>query len=349
MSRLRRVSLVIYPVLLLAVLQPASASEPAADLILVTPPVTETWQGPVRQSAGEVPRSADLREGWPVELGAPAAGYPYTPTLFDIDGDGADEIFLTGGHTFGLRGNGSFLWGWPLTEQTYMGYGTNGNMPGPSVADLDLDGNNEVLWTTRDWWAGDSALWTFNGRNFNGSDMPGYPQFAPDDYSNALQTPFVLGDTDGDGDLEAWGPHTLGNTGTYYRISALDHLGNLLFTVDLDPDENVQSIYYGDVAGDGHSQMFAVSWLSPSMWLHVFNADGSEASGYPLILETWSSGWLGPVRPSRRTSMATVTWRSYWATGAARARSPVAFTTTAAFTTVFRSTSPRAANSSTWG
>ena len=145
MSRFRPVSLAICPVLLLAVLQPAIAAEPAAELILVTPPVTETWQGPVRQPAGEVPRFDDVREGWPVELGTPAAGFPYTPTLFDIDGDGADEIFLTGGHTFGLRGDGSFLPGWPTVEQIYMGYGTKGNMPGPSVADLDLDGNNEVL------------------------------------------------------------------------------------------------------------------------------------------------------------------------------------------------------------
>lgn len=300
MSRLRRFSLVVYPVLLLAVIQPAIAAEPAAELIFVTPPVTETWQGPVSQPAGDVPRFDDVREGWPVELGTPSAGFPYTPTLFDIDGDGAAEIFLTGGHTFGLRGDGSFLPGWPTVEQIYMGYGTNGNMPGPSVADVDLDGDNEVLWTTRDWWAGPAHLWTFNGRNLDGSDMPGFPQFAPDDYSNALQTPFVLGDTDGDDDLEAWGPHTMGNTGTYYRISALDHLGNLLFTVDLDPEESVQSLYYGDLDGDGNSEMFAVSWLDPSFWLHVFTADGSEEVGYPLVLLTLSTGWLttGPPVPA---------------------------------------------------
>ena len=63
----------------------------------------------------------------------PGAGFPYTPTLFDGDHDGADEIFLTGGDTFGLSGDGAFLPGWPTTEHQYMGYGTNDQKPGPSA------------------------------------------------------------------------------------------------------------------------------------------------------------------------------------------------------------------------
>ncbi len=91
----------------------------------------------------------DARTGWPVNLNAPGAGFHYTPTPYDADHDGADEIFLTGGHTFALRGDGS--------------------------------------------------------------NLPGFPQQAPDDLSNALDVPFVLGDVDGDEDLEAWGPHSRGN------------------------------------------------------------------------------------------------------------------------------------------
>ena len=245
-------------------------------------------------------RDMNLRDGWPVDLGLDGAGFPYTPTLYDIDGDGADEIFLTGGHTFGLRGDGTFLPGWPTTEHQYMGYGTNGNKPGPSGADFDGDGEGEILWSQRDWWAGNSEMWSFNGRNLDGSDLPGFPQFAPDDYSNALDTPFVLGDTDGDGDLEAWGPHTLGNTGVYYRISAFDHTGTRLFTVDLDDQEDILSLYFGDLNDDGTDEMFAVSWLEPSFWLHVFEADGSEADGYPIVLHELAYGYLmfGPPVPA---------------------------------------------------
>ena len=245
-------------------------------------------------------RDMNLRDGWPVDLGLDGAGFPYTPTLYDIDGDGAYEIFLTGGHTFGLRGDGTFLPGWPTREHQYMGYGTNGNKPGPSGADFDGDGEGEILWSQRDWWAGNSEMWSFNGRNLDGSDLPGFPQFAPDDYSNALDTPFVLGDTDGDGDLEVWGPHTLGNTGVYYRVSAFDHTGTRLFTVDLNDQEDILSLYFGDLNDDGTDEMFAVSWLEPSFWLHVFEADGSEADGYPIVLHTLGYGWLmfGPPVPA---------------------------------------------------
>ncbi|MGD8394491.1 MAG: VCBS repeat-containing protein [Candidatus Eiseniibacteriota bacterium] len=253
------------------------------------------FDAPSRPAAG-AGGARFLREGWPVSLNTPGSGFPYTPTLADVDADGADEIFLTGGHTFALRGDGSFMPGWPTTEMLNMGYGTNGQKPGPSVADLEGDGDTEILWTERDWWAGSSYMWCMNGKNADGANVGALPQHAPDQSSNALDTPFVLGDVDGDGDLEAWSAHTLGNTFVHYRISAFDHLGERLFTVDLDPAENVLSLYYGDVDGDGTREMFAVSWLEPDLWLHVFTATGGSQPGYPRLLDTLTSGYL-PVGP----------------------------------------------------
>lgn len=245
-------------------------------------------------------RDAGLRVGWPVNLSSPGAGFPYTPTLYDADGDGADEIFLTGGHTFGLRGDGSFLPGWPTAEMVYMGYGTNDQKPGPSAADLDRDGDSEILWSERDWWAGSAIMWCFNGKNLDASNVPGFPQQAIETTSNALDVPFVLGDADGDGDLEAWGPHTRGNNFTHYRVSAFDHLGTRLFTADLGSTENILSLYFGDLDGNGAKEMFAVSWLSPSLKLHVFAADGTEVPGYPIVLTTFAGGYLpfGPPVPA---------------------------------------------------
>jgi len=230
--------------------------------------------------------------GWPLFLDPPGAGFPYTPTLFDADNDGADEIFLTGGYTFGLGGDGSFMPGWPVKDMDYMGYATNGNKPGPSAADMDGDGNNEILWTERDWWAGSAYMWCFNGKYVDGTDMPGLPQAAPDQSSNALDTPFVLGDTDGDGNLEAWGAHTLGNNFTHYRVSAFDTLGNKLFTTDINSSEDIVCLYFGDLDGDGTSEMFAVSWLAPTYKLYVFEPDGTVRAGYPITLHTIpSSGY----------------------------------------------------------
>ena len=265
-------------------------------VITLSPDPQELFRSPVIDDGHdhnrEATRDRDLCDGFPVDLASPGAGFPYTPTLYDADNDGADEIFLRGGHAFALNGDGTFLPGWPTAEMAYMGYGTTGSMPGPSVADMTNDGDNEVFWAVRDWWAGSSHLWCFNARELDGTDLPGYPQYAPDDYSNALAVPFVLGDTDSNGELEAWTAHTLGNTGTYNRVSALDHLGNLLFTTDLESTESVLSMYYGDLDGDLEREMFAVSWNSPIFWLHAFESDGSESVGYPVVLETLTEGYL---------------------------------------------------------
>ncbi len=277
----------------------ALAEQARPHTLLPTPGETFTTD---RQS--ELVRTAHatdgLRDGWPVHLNTPGSGFPYTPTLFDMDGDGADEIFLTGGHTFGLAGDGSFLPGWPTTEHLYMGYGTNGSKPGPSVDRLTPGGDPAVLWSQRDWWAGSSIMWSFNGMWLDGSDLPNFPQEAPDTPSNALDTPFVLGDANDDGNLEAWGVHSYGNAFLHYRLTAFDHLGNRIFTRDLNPAENVLSLYYGDIDGDTDDEFFAVSWLSPSYLLHVFEADGGSAPGYPSTLFTLASGYLmfGPPIPA---------------------------------------------------
>lgn len=233
-----------------------------------------------------------LHKGWPVNLSSPGAGFPYTPTLFDIDGDGADEIFLVGGNAFALSGDGSFLPGWPTVEHLYMGYGTNDQMSGPSCADLEGNGTVEILWSERDWYAGSAHMWTFNGRNSDGSSISGFPENAPDQSSNALDSPFVLGDSDGDGNLEAWSAHTLGNTGDYYRISCKDHLGNLKFTTNLDPDENVLNLFFGDADGNGLDEFFAVTLLDGEFRLHLFTSTGAAQSGYPIGLFSPGSGYL---------------------------------------------------------
>ena len=240
----------------------------------------------------DVTDQQDLCDGWPVNLSSPGAGFPYTPTLFDINGDGASEIFLTGGETFGLSGDGSFLPGWPTSEMAYMGYGTNAQLPGPSCADVDTSGTVEILWSERDWYAGSAHMWTFNGRNDDGTDMTGFPKTAPDESSNALNIPFVLGDSDGDGYLEAWTAHTLGNTGAYYRIYCLDHLGNLKFTTDLDPDEQILNLYFGDVDDNAQDEFFAVTLFNGEFRLHLFNSLGEEQAGYPVGLFSPGSGYL---------------------------------------------------------
>ncbi len=243
---------------------------------------------------------ASLHRGWPVNLGSPGAGFPYTPVLCDVDNNGSCEIFLTGGETFGLGGDGSFLPGWPTHEMAYMGYASTGQLPGPSAGDMNGDGTPEIMWSTRDWYAGSAYLWTFNGRSPSGINLSGYPLTAPDQSSNALASPFVLGDSDGDGNLEAVTAHTLGNTGDYYRISKLDYDGNILFTIDLDPSEDILDIYFGDADGDGGEEFFAVTLFSGDFRLYLLNSGGGYQPGYPATIHSLSSGYLmfGPPIPA---------------------------------------------------
>lgn len=266
-----------------------------------TPPDRE-WVRDGSFESGEHHRQEDasLHRGWPVDLSSPGAGFPYTPLLYDVDGDGACEIFLTGGETFGLSGDGSFLPGWPVQEMTYMGYASTGQLPGPSAGDMNGDGVAEIMWSTRDWYAGSSHLWSFNGRAPDGSDLAGYPQNAPDQSSNALASPFVLGDSDGDGQLEAVTAHTLGNTGDYYRISCLNYSGDILYTTDLNSSEDILDIYFGDADGDGGEEFFAVTMFSGDFRLHLFDSDGNHQAGYPVSIYTPSGGYLmfGPPIPA---------------------------------------------------
>ncbi len=280
----RRLAVCLLPAVCLLLAAAAAPLAAEADAILCLTPEAGRVVDP--DSPGSAGGAPVVRDGWPVNLSAPGSGFPYTPTLFDADGDGADEIFLTGGHTFGLRGDGTFLPGWPTVEHMYMGYGTNANKPGPSVADLEGDGDFEILWSQRDWYAGSSHMWTFNAKEFDGTNLPNFPHSAPDQSSNALDVPFVLGDTDGDGTLEAWGPHSLGNTFVHYRLTGFDHLGNLLFTTDLDPQENIVCLYFGDADGNGVEEMFAVSLFGSDYRLYLFESDGGIQDGYPIVLHT---------------------------------------------------------------
>ncbi|MBN2137724.1 MAG: S8 family serine peptidase [Sedimentisphaerales bacterium] len=240
----------------------------------------------------------DLHPGWPVRLGGDIfrfggfiLGASFNSTPADTDGDGAEEIFLSSiGHTFGIRGDGSILAGWPTVQLEKPAFATNAPFPGPAVADMEGDGDVEVLWTLRDYWpdyyGSPFTVWCFNGRNLDGSNVGVFPQQAIEKPSNAHEMPFVLADLDGDGRLEAVAAHTKGNTSDYYRISAFNASGVRLFTRDFaDVTESVHSLSYGDIDGDGSKELAAVSRVGyTQIRLHVLDGAGLEKSGYPVVL-----------------------------------------------------------------
>jgi PKD repeat protein len=159
--------------------------------------------------------------------GSPLAGWPQQTTsgnwtrvvLGDLDGDGDLEIVLPASPSlaadsadvYAWHHDGSLVTGWPQTieyEWKWVeGFGF------PALGDLDGDGHPEVMVSLRWWLEAEVYAGSLYAWHQDGSLVAGWPQptiRAPDP---------LLGDLDGDGDLEVvflddvegygWGVHVL--------------------------------------------------------------------------------------------------------------------------------------------
>ena len=111
-----------------------------------------------------------------------------TPALADFDGDGRCEIIYTSAEQLNvLSSDGVMASGFPI----YYG---NPHWSGPLIADLDADGQQEILTPN------DTRFYAFES---NGEPvMPGFPLTA----QIGLSSPAAIADIDGDGELEIVAP-----------------------------------------------------------------------------------------------------------------------------------------------
>lgn len=207
--------------------------------------------------------------GWPVELNYPTDG---VAAFGDIDGDGFGEIVVTthqpssynDGKIYALRRNGSGVAGFPVTTE-------GGPLRSPVLADLDDDGDMEIIVAVRDWPEGFIHVYDGDGTMFDG-----WPQRM--DYIPAAEV--AVGDITGD-DV----PEIIAES--YYSLHAYSTGGTLLsgfpFTpgndrvfsysspvlADVD-DDGLREILFGDhstTAGDGN--------------LYIMNSDGTLLENWP--------------------------------------------------------------------
>ena len=118
-------------------------------------------------------------------------------TIADLDGDGWQEVIVSVGNVYSegenggvvvLHHDGTLMPGWPrLTFDTYGSHQTEGVAKAPVVADLDGDGDLEII------------VGTFDMRVYawhhDGTWVDGWPQFV---YDTVWSSP-VVGDLDNDG------------------------------------------------------------------------------------------------------------------------------------------------------
>ena len=286
---------VTYPDMAFGVITPSS---PLTCTISTSAPIGHSAQfnfmgngGP----SGTVNTSFDVvitpnpKDGWPKDIGLYTLS---SPALTDFEGDGWDEIFLSSidNSLKGWNVTGTVLTGWPQTA-----IGTHGD---PAVADLDRDGNDEVI---------------LPGYVFHqdGSPMTGWPVDVPTDpvCSFILAAPAV-GDVTGDGFLNI----VFGTLDQYLHVYNMDgtpvdgwpkEVGASVFNsvalANLDSDNALEIVV-------ATAPLLALLDIIPIPGLedlcgvndgggiHVFNGDGSYMSGWPQMgFGTNSSPSVGDI------------------------------------------------------
>jgi hypothetical protein len=200
--------------------------------------------------------------GWPpVQDGARG----FSPALADLNGDGRDEIiafpvYNTDGSRFASAVE------LPAGRQSvYIGP--------PAVADLDADGLLDIVT------ADPSFIWATNTQGM----LPGFP-ITRTEHGGGLWSLPVLGDVDGDGELEiVAGVHQLDANNDPRRgfISIYSSRGALERSIalgDLSPE--VGEVVLADLDGDGVPEILS----HDDHRVFAFRGDGSVVPGWPFTL-----------------------------------------------------------------
>jgi len=209
--------------------------------------------------------SGQMLNGWPVITNASATS---PAALADIDGDSLDEIFISQGFELrGYRPDGSPLPGWPIHMPRYIDMQWYVDTT-PAVADLDGDGDLEIIVTANGPWACVMAF------HHDGTPVMGFPAIADVDY---FHIPPVIGDVDGDGSPEII---ARGRWINDTRVVIFSRTGQIKRSIIL-PSLSMGAPALADLDGDSIPEII----IQTETTLHVVRGDGSSLPGWPLTFE----------------------------------------------------------------
>lgn len=210
--------------------------------------------------------------GWPRDS---AHFVTAPPALADVDGDGIDEIFISeeDWYLHAYRADGTPLEGWPVMDQCGAG---SFNMP--AVADLDLDGDLEIISGSSAVVAGTDGstieklcLYAFH---HDGSLVEGFPAVIL--RPNPITFP-VIGDVDGDGAPEIVVVQRDSQTPWRPVVHVVSAQGTVERTMLGSGDGPVYTAVLADLDGDSVPEIL----VQANRQLNVWYGDGSPFPGWP--------------------------------------------------------------------
>lgn len=222
--------------------------------------------------------SGQALAGWPRE----GANFFSGPAmLFDLDGDGVDEIF-SGENDFGVHGRdamGNMLPGWP----TYGSHGQFGqNFLMPAIADLEGNGDFKVVSTNGARGSVDSFdFGKVIAIHADGDIVDGFPAIIPGFTGNLhyAQTADMTGD--GADEIIVFHRNSDSEQDGKDSVSIFDGGGHLVRSFDVE-SSTIRGGHsaLADFTGDGIPEIitFGANTIS------VVNADGQHLPGWPYIL-----------------------------------------------------------------
>jgi hypothetical protein len=234
------------------------------------------------------------------------ASFNYSsPAVGDIDGDPLPEIIFcvnistdASGKVYALNHNGTLVPGWPFATGV-PGAGSQVTSS-PALADLDKDGNREVIVVAdRD----QGTMYVLNG---NGTVKSGWPRGVGAASGQARVASPVLGDLDADTFLDIAYPGSDGKLYAFRRDGV--PLPGFPVTYAVGLNEATQSTpSLADIDGD---QRLEILFGDETGKVHAYNHDGTLANGFPIQTtgEVRSTPIVWDIDQDNLTEVAVVSW-----------------------------------------